>query len=211
MIRRDINGCSGDSASGRTCYGYVRLCKNAAATQSQREDVAAFARSNGLSLDEWIFDDDGAPLPDFKSGDVLIVSKLFRLGRDIAAVMALLARLLESGATVYSAGDGVKIGGDVSAPVLAFGFGLMARAAKESGSAAVRESMDLLKRAGKAVGRPAGVLNKSKKLDGKRDSIRRLFEQGCGVVEICRRLEISRTTLYEWLKTHPDVKAAAHA
>ena len=106
MIRRDINGCSGDSASGRTCYGYVRLCKNAAATQSQREDVAAFARSNGLSLDEWIFDDDGAPLPDFKLGDVLIVSKLFRLGRDIAAVMALLARLLESGATVYSAGDG---------------------------------------------------------------------------------------------------------
>lgn len=211
MIRRDANGCSGGLTVGRTCYGYVRLCKNAAATQSQRDDVTAFARLNGLRLDEWIFDDDDAPLPDFKSGDVLIVSKLFRLGRDIAAVMALLARMLENGAVVCSAGDGVKIGGDDSATAMAYAFGLMARAAKESCSAAVRESVDLLKRAGKPLGRPAGALNKEKKLDGKRDSISRLFEQGCGVVEICRRLEVSRTTLYEWLKSHPDVKAGVHA
>jgi len=79
-------------------------------------------------------------------------------------------------------------------------FGLFAELERDLISARTKEGLAAARAKGKIIGRPKGVLGKSK-LDGKEEEIQLLFTKGVSKSAIAKIMEVSRTTLRHFIKT----------
>ena len=68
----------------------------------------------------------GKLLKDLKTDDILIVSELSRLGRNLMEVMSILYDCMKRDIKVYAVKEGYELGNNISSKVLAFAFGLSA-------------------------------------------------------------------------------------
>lgn len=193
-------------------YAYIRVSTDKQTVENQRFEILKFASSKRIHIDEWIEETIsgsinlesrklGKMLKDLKKDDILIVSELSRLGRNLMEVMSILHNCMQKESKVFAIKEGYELGNNISSKVLAFAFSLSAEIERNLISQRTKEAMARMKSEGLPVGRPKGALSKETKLSGKDETIKELLSKKVGVSTIGRILGVNRLTVENYIKS----------
>lgn len=130
-----------------------------------------------------------------RSGDVVIVWKLDRLGRSLRDLINCVSRIQEKGAGFKSLHDSI----DTTTPhgKLTFHiFAALAEFERDIISERTKAGLESARARGRKGGRPKGL---SKKAKDKAIIAGSLYKEGKPVQDICHHLNIAKSTLYRYL------------
>ena len=191
-------------------YGYIRVSTDRQSVENQRFEINAFAKKRGFKIDKWIEEtassrkslDErtfGTLLNDIGDGDLMVVSELSRIGRNLMQIMGILHRCMENNVRVYAVKEGYELGDNISSKVLAFAFGLSAEIERNLISARTKEALTRKKAEGVILGRPKGSTSAVKKLTGKDEQIRGYLSKHIGFSGIGRLIGAHRVTVASYV------------
>ena len=192
-------------------YGYIRVSTDHQDCENQKLGIETKAAALGLHIDKYIEDAGisgtkepekralGGCLKKLKPGDVIICSELSRLGRKLFMVMRILEHCMRIGACVYTVKDGYVLGDNIQSKVLAFAFGLSAEIERDLISQRTKEALAVRRAAGKTLGRQTGSKNKSHKLHGQAETIKRMLNNKIPKTRIAKKLKVSVSTVYKYM------------
>ncbi|MCW3109363.1 MAG: invertase [Segetibacter sp.] len=192
-------------------YGYIRISTDKQTTENQRFEILKFANIRQLEIDEWVEETIsstkrldirkfGDLLQRMKKGDVLIVSELSRMGRNLMQIMKILHDCMEKDVMVYTVKENYELGNNINSKVLAFAFGLSAEIERNLISQRTKEALARRKAEGKILGRPKGSKSQNRKLTGKEDDIKILLNKKISHSAIGRILGVHRITVSSFVK-----------
>lgn len=192
-------------------YGYIRISTDKQTTENQRFEIQNFTNKKQIFIDEWIDETIsstkkldvrkfGALLQRMRKGDVLIVSELSRLGRNLMQIMKILHDCMEKDVMVYTVKENYELGNNINSKVLAFAFGLSAEIERNLISQRTKEALARRKAEGQILGRPKGSKSQMRKLTGKEDDIKSLMSKKISYSAIGRILGVHRLTVSSFVK-----------
>jgi DNA invertase Pin-like site-specific DNA recombinase len=192
-------------------YGYIRVSTDKQTTENQRFEIKNFAKERNFKVNEWIEEtisatkklDDrkfGALLKKMEQGDLLVVTELSRLGRNLMQIMSILHSCMEKDIKVHTIKERYELGNNINSKVLAFAFGLSAEIERNLISQRTKEALARKKAEGVILGRPKGRKSSSLKLTGREDEIRALLNKKISVSAIGRILGVHRFTVSTYMK-----------
>lgn len=139
-----------------------------------------------------------AMIAQLRRGDTVVVTKLDRLGRSLKDLIEIVFDLDGSGIHFKSIDDNI----DTSTPMGKFVFhvfGALAEFERARLSQRTREGLAAARKRGRTGGRPAGL---SAKARDKARLAESLYNEGeRSVAEMCDHLDISKATLYRYLRS----------
>ncbi len=143
----------------------------------------------------------GALLAPVAPGDVVVVTRLSRLGRGLAMFGAILDAILSRGATILTLDNGQSIGADLQSRVLTESIRTACQLEEQIRSERSHEALRYAGEHGRRPGRPKGVMNsaQSNVLHGKDDAIRQMRAAGLSVNRIAMRLGVSPATIAKFI------------
>jgi len=192
-------------------YGYIRISTDKQTTENQRFEILNFMKRKELIIDEWIEETIsstkklevrkfGSLLRRMQKGDILIVSELSRLGRNLMQIMKILHDCMEKDVMVYTVKENYELGNNISSKVLAFAFGLSAEIERNLISQRTKEALARRKAEGVILGRPKGKKASIVKLTGKEHEISTLLDKKISYSAIARILGVHRLTVATFTK-----------
>jgi len=136
---------------------------------------------------------------------MLIVSELSRMGRSVGEIIAILDTLVKKHIRFLSVKEGIHLysfqdSEDIQTKVMITLFGLFAEIERKLISMRTKEALATAKAAGKKLGRPKGILGKSK-LDSRKEEIMQLLALGVPKTIIARITGVDRSTIYHFIKS----------
>lgn len=192
-------------------YAYIRVSTSKQDVENQRFEIDRFAKEKGLKVNTWVSEvisgtvstknrKLGSLLKKMKSGDILILTEVSRLGRSLLEVLTVLNQCVQKKYNLYTVKERYELDNSISSQMLAFAFGLMAEVERNLISMRTKEALARRKAAGQCLGRKKGGKNVRYKLDDKEKLIRSMLSQGCRKASICRKLKCNAKTLDNQLK-----------
>ena len=130
-----------------------------------------------------------------ESGDVIIIKKLDRLGRDTADMIGLIKEFDTAGVKVRFLDDGISTEGTMGKMVITI-LAAVAQAERERIMERTNEGREAAKTKGIKFGRKASI---------DRELFTQLIDAGTGATEIAKQMNISRSAVY---KLKAELKAA---
>ena len=193
-------------------YAYIRVSSDKQTVENQRFDILRYGDEKKIRIDTWIEETVsgakraserklGEYLDRMGSHDILIVSELSRLGRNLMEVMSILHLCMEKDTKVHSIRENYELGNNISSKVLAFAFGLSAEIERKLISQRTKEALARKKSEGMKLGRPKGSLSKNTKLSGKEEQIQELLDKAVSVSAIARIMGVNRLTVDAFIKS----------
>lgn len=197
-------------------YGYIRVSTDKQSTENQKFEISNFSKSKNILVDEWIEEtissmkkiEDrafGMLLKKLEKDDVLIVSELSRMGRNLMQIMKILHDCMENDIKVYTVKENYVLGNNINSKVLAFAFGLSAEIERNLISQRTKEALARKKAEGVILGRPKGSKSSVLKLTGKEDEIQRLLDKNISYSAIGRILGVHRLTVSTFVKEKMEI------
>lgn len=144
----------------------------------------------------------GSLLNKLKPGDILIVSEISRMGRNLMQIMSILNRCMERQVKVYAIKEGYELGDNINSKVLAFAFGLSAEIERTLISQRIKEALARKKSEGIKLGRPVGSKKRNPILAKHSEFIKKEFLSGVKQVDIARKLKVHRHTVKAWIEQY---------
>lgn len=198
-------------------YGYIRVSTDKQTTENQRFEITNYAEAKELPIGTWIEETISATkklenrklgvlLNKMEKGDILIVSELSRLGRNLMQIMSILNRCMETEIQVFTIKENYELGNNINSKVLAFAFGLSAEIERNLISQRTKEALARKKAEGVILGRPKGSRSKTVKLTGRQEEIKELLDKKISKSAIGRILGVHRLTVHDFMKNHWDEK-----
>ena len=192
-------------------YGYIRISTDKQTTENQRFEILKFAHLKNIVIDEWIEETIsstkrldvrkfGNLLQRMQKGDILIVSELSRMGRNLMQIMKILHDCMEKDVMVYTVKENYELGNNINSKVLAFAFGLSAEIERNLISQRTKEALARRKAEGQTLGRPKGSRSQIRKLTGKENEIQALINKKISYSAIGRILGVHRLTVSAFVK-----------
>lgn len=192
-------------------FGYIRISTDKQTTENQRYEILKFTSIKNFEIDEWIEETIsstkrldvrkfGGLLQRMQKGDILIVSELSRMGRNLMQIMKILHDCMEKDVMVYTVKENYELGNNINSKVLAFAFGLSAEIERNLISQRTKEALARRKAEGQILGRPKGSKSQTKKLTGKEDEIKELMDKKISYSAIGRILGVHRLTVSSFIK-----------
>jgi DNA invertase Pin-like site-specific DNA recombinase len=192
-------------------YAYVRVSTDKQTVENQRFEIIKFAHIRNLHISKWVEEtissrkelsirSFGQLLNKLTMDDVLIVSEISRMGRNLMQIMSILNQCMEKQVKVYAIKEGYELGDNINSKVLAFAFGLSAEIERTLISQRIKEALARKKSEGVKLGRPAGSKKKDPILAKHNDFIREQILLGAKQIEIARKLKVHRHTVRNWIK-----------
>jgi DNA invertase Pin-like site-specific DNA recombinase len=192
-------------------YGYIRISTDKQTTENQRFEIKKFTASREFMIEEWIEETIsstkklevrkfGGLLNRMQKGDVLVVSELSRLGRNLMQIMKILHDCMEKDVMVLTVKENYELGNNISSKVLAFAFGLSAEIERNLISQRTKEALARRKAEGQILGRPKGSKSELRKLSGKEDETKNLLLRKVSYSAIGRILGVHRFTVSSFAK-----------
>lgn len=191
-------------------YAYIRVSTDKQTVENQRFEVQKFATEKGMVIDRWVSETAsgtkaasdrklGGLLKRMKKGDVLIITEISRIGRNLMQIMSILNLCMSKETKVLTVKERYELGNNINSQILAFAFGLSAQIERDLISQRTKEALAMRKAAGKRLGREVGSKNRHYKLTGKEVLIRTMLEYGYSKSAICRKLKCNPKTLNDHL------------
>lgn len=137
----------------------------------------------------------GELLTKMRAEDILIVSELSRLGRNLMDVMGVLHGCMKKNIKVFTIKENYELGNNINSKVLAFAFSLSGEIERSLISQRTKEALARKKSEGKRLGRPKGSLSQKTKLSGKEKEIKELLDKKISLSAIRRIMEVDRKTV----------------
>ncbi|OAQ41962.1 invertase [Pedobacter psychrophilus] len=192
-------------------YGYIRISTDKQTTENQRFEIEKFTLKKEFPIHEWIEETIsstkklevrkfGALLNKMQKGDILVVSELSRMGRNLMQIMKILHDCMEKDIMVYTVKERYELGNNINSKVLAFAFGLSAEIERNLISQRTKEALARRKAEGQILGRPKGSRSQIRKLTGKEEEIKKLREKNISFSAIGRILGVHRFTVSTFIK-----------
>lgn len=135
-----------------------------------------------------------------KSGDVIIVSELSRLGRSMLEIMEILSIISEKKLSLYSVKGDWHLNDSMQSKIIAMVFAMASEIERELISSRTKEALRAKKAQGIKLGRPKGT-GKSK-LDKFKPEIEALLANGSTQKFIANRYATTEANLYNWFLKH---------
>lgn len=135
-----------------------------------------------------------------RKGDILIVSEVSRLSRNLTEIMSIVGECLEKGIDIYSIKERYHFDDSINSKVLCFAFGLVAEIERNLISQRTKEALALRKAEGKTLGRRKGCCPKKEILGANRDDIVSMMRRGAKKKEICEKYGVSSETLRTFIR-----------
>ena len=187
-------------------YGYIRVSSDKQTTENQKFEINNYVKEKQMPIDEWIEEtisatkklDDrkfGLLLKRMQTSDILIVTELSRLGRNLMQIMSILHHCMEMDIKVFTIKEHYELGNNINSKVLAFAFGLSAEIERNLISQRTKEALARKKAEGIILGRPKGSKSKTVKLTGKEEEIKLLLDKKISKSAIGRLLGVHRLTI----------------
>ena len=191
-------------------YGYIRVSTDRQTVNNQRFAISQFCAERNIKISFWIEEtisstkklEDrklGKLLKKLRKDDVLIVSELSRLGRNLMQIMSILHYCMNSDVKVYTIKENYELGNNINSKVLAFAFGLSAEIERNLISARTKEALARKKAEGVILGRPKGRKSSKVKLSGKENLIQTMLDKNFSKSKIARKLRVHRATLTKFI------------
>jgi DNA invertase Pin-like site-specific DNA recombinase len=194
-------------------YGYIRVSTDRQTTENQKFEITKYAQEQNILIGEWIEETISATkrleerkfgmlLKKMQKGDMLIVTELSRLGRNLMQIMKILHDCMEKDIMVYTIKERYELGNNINSKVLAFAFGLSAEIERNLISQRTKEALARRKAEGIILGRPKGRKSDCLKLTGKEEEISKLLNNKISYSGIGRILGVHRITVSTFAKSH---------
>jgi len=164
-------------------YAYIRVSTDKQSVENQRFEILKYADTKKFTIDKWVEETVssrkklesrilGDTLKQLQKKDILIVSEVSRLGRNLMEVMSILHTCMDSNVQVHTVREKYELGNNINSKVLAFAFSLSAEIERQLISQRTKEALARKKSEGKKLGRPKGSFSKVTKLTGKEEEIK---------------------------------------
>ena len=191
-------------------YGYIRVSTDTQTTENQRIEIENFCSQKTYPVNFWIEETISGtkPIEERKLGrllkrmnknDILVVTELSRLGRNLMQIMSILHFCMEKNIMVITTKEHYELGNNINSQVLAFAFGLSAQIERNLISARTKEALARKKAEGVILGRPKGRKSIKVKLSGKEDVIQGMLDKNLSKSKIARKLRVHRATLTKFI------------
>ena len=192
-------------------YAYIRVSTDKQTVENQRFEITKFAKLRDLNISKWVEEtissrkdlsirSFGQLLNDITVDDILIVSEISRMGRNLMQIMSILNQCMEKQVKVYAIKEGYELGDNINSKVLAFAFGLSAEIERSLISQRIKEALARKKSEGMKLGRPNGSKKKKPILAEHNDFIKEQILLGAKQIEIAKKLKVHRHTVKNWIK-----------
>ena len=191
-------------------FAYLRISTDSQDNRNQKLGILDYC--NALHISPLQFVEDtvsgkvswkerkiGKILYEAKSGDVLVVSEVSRLGRSALQVLEILEYAAQQGICVHIAKNRFVMDGSMQATITATILGLAAQIEREFISLRTKEALAKCKNDGKKLGRPKGP-SPWLRLDDHQEEIKVYLQKKISKRSIARLVECSPTSLYIWMK-----------
>lgn len=141
-----------------------------------------------------------------QKGDTVVAMSLSRLGRGINMLQLMVTIILEKGASIHIIDEDCTYSGGPESKQLLSHLDFAATLVKKIKAERGNEALQPGREAGAVHGRPVGARKEESKmvLFGKTEIIRRLRSEGLSVEKIAKEIDVSRSTLYNYLRTLKD-------
>lgn len=192
-------------------YGYIRVSTEKQTVEVQRYEINRYCSEQGIEVDAWIEESiSGAIKPSarllgklildrIKKGDLILVTEISRLGRNVYMVMSIINHCMLTGAAILPIWKGEIIKEDSMSVYETFFDIISAQKERELISRRTKCALAMMKSNGVRLGRPVGIPRK-RKLEGKEKEIIRFLSNGVSKAEVSRRLGVNQSTLSEFIK-----------
>lgn len=118
-------------------YSYIRVSTDKQTTANQKFEISEYAKQKNISIDKWVEEtvsgtkklNDrklGNLLKRMRKNDILIISEMSRLGRNLMQIMSMLNFAMEREIKIIAIKENYELGDNINSKVLAFAFGLSA-------------------------------------------------------------------------------------
>ncbi len=192
-------------------YGYIRVSSDKQTTANQKFEIDSYCKAHSIRLDRLIEETIsstkkieerklGRLLKQLKKNDLLIVSELSRLGRNLMQIMKILHDCMEKDIRVITIKEGYELGNNINSKVLAFAFGLSAEIERNLISQRTKEALARKKSEGVILGRPLGSKTKKHKLSDYEPYLNSMIKKGFTFTFIAKKLKVHRTTVSNYLR-----------
>lgn len=192
---------------------YLRVSTEKQFLANQREEILRFAAKSDLTVDKWYTETVSGSvsskerklsevLSRMQKGDVLIVTEISRLSRTLLEIMTILHSCITKEVVLYSTKEGYVFQNDINSKVLGFAFGLMAEIERNLISMRTKEALARRKQEGVKLGRRRGDSPKMSILNKHKSIILKERDRGVSCSELARRMKVSRTTMFRFLKAN---------
>ena len=192
-------------------YAYIRVSTDKQTTENQRFEISNFAKHRKLKITKWIDEtissrkelkdrEFGSLLRKLKADDILIISEISRMGRNLMQIMSILNLCMERQVKVFAIKEGYELGDNINSKVLAFAFGLSAEIERNLISQRIKEALARKKAEGVKLGRPKGSKKRNPILAEHDAYIKRKLSEGAKQIDIARALKVHRHTVKDWLQ-----------
>ncbi|BDS15679.1 master DNA invertase Mpi family serine-type recombinase [Aureispira anguillae] len=193
-------------------YAYIRVSSNKQTIENQRFEILKYTDAKKVTIDQWVEETISSrrkledrllatTLNQLQKDDILIVSELSRLGRNLMEVMSILHICMDKDVQVHTIKENYELGNNINSKVLAFAFSLSAEIERQLISQRTKEALARKKSEGKKLGRPKGSLSKRTKLTGKEEEIKLLLEKNISYSAIGRILGVNRLTVKNFVES----------